>query len=153
MIFDPERYNFKLNNKENSSAELFAGFFTALMVNGLLFWLSQETPNWNLTSSLREYINVLPWVVNGLFLLVFLLILPRFALGYLIGIASLLGVPLLVGAIVLAGCFLLFAAASLGDSLGRVSGWSFYWLIIPIIIGVVIILGLLMVSKRSKEDD
>lgn len=164
LIFNPKEFDM---GKE--IAEFISGILTALLLNSLLILLTMGSSILNLNPSPKSYIDILPWVLNGLFLLVFLLIMPRFALGYLLGIAVLflipflfLAIPFSVGedvgeAVLLAGCFIvvlvgMVASVETGLAVEKVLP-SYSDLILFIIIGSLITIGLVMLYKRKKVDE
>lgn len=130
-----------------------AGFFTALLVNTFLFILIDS--NFDSMYDLKNLDKFLPWVINGLFLLVFLVILPRFALGYLLATALMLAFPLLGAGLFLAGCLLVVAVSTLGDfstpiEISSISDFPASCLII--IGGVALIWVLVKLYRRTEED-
>lgn len=111
MNLGPDYPNVKVKQRDRA-----AGAAMAVLVNVAMLWLIDQSPTMHHNSDLENFTTILPWVINGLFLLVFLLILPQFALGYLIGIAICIAVPVLLTALLLAGCFLLLGFESLAYS-------------------------------------
>lgn len=74
--------------------DMVAGFITAILINTFILILSERGFSGYLFS-------ILPWAINGLFLLVFILILPWFDVGYLlatlmISVLSIFGLVLIL---------------------------------------------------------
>lgn len=72
---------------------MFAGFLTSVALNTLILITTRFSSLFFEQGSFADNLSLLPWITNGLFLLVFLLILPQFALAYLIALAIFFALP------------------------------------------------------------
>jgi hypothetical protein len=155
-------FNSDSKKKKRSSPDIIAGFCAAFLVNGLILLLTAQDSALNIKGIFGSFVDVLPWVVNSLFLLVFMLILPRFALGYLLGIAVMLAIPILGMVILVAGCLLLIGLATIVEdptwwqSQGTGPDLPQYllWSVGLVFVGAVTVWGLRRLYDRfSGKDD
>lgn len=136
-----------------------AGFLTAIAINSLLLISNQKSPFYFENSSSAVDIDLLPWIINGLFLLVFLLILPQFFLGYLTALAIFIAAPLFVMYLAAVTRFLIFSLVNLINMILAephqfLSGLGeiLRTIELVILIGVVILIWLVMVYYNEKEN-
>ena len=108
--------------------DLFAGFLMAVVLNIILILLWVYNLE-SLNNSLESYLKLLPWLINGLFLFLGLLILPQFALGYLIAIGAMAATPLIFLVLCGVGCFL---AMTFDNEIGIALGIATFFIILII---------------------
>ena len=100
------------------------GFLAFPLVNvplGIIFWL---IPQWSEAQLLAVLVGALPWLVNGIVLILFLLLRPWVAVGYLAFIAAASILVTVLGVMFVAACFVTFvtilAFPDIGDQAGLV---------------------------------
>ena len=124
--------------------------FIESSLRDLIRFLFQDTP---VQETLRNGLSLLPWVINGIILLLAFFFRVEFALGYIAFVAATITSVALIGALFLAGCFLLILSPYMGD-ISEVLCWLF-----PVIMIGLGIIGYLLVrymwpvgnEKRGKE--
>ena len=100
------------------------GFLAFPLVNvplGIIFWV---IPQWSDSQWLAVLVGALPWLVNGIVLILFLLLRPWVAVGYLAFIAAASILVTVLGVMFVVACFVTFvtilAFPDIGDQAGLV---------------------------------
>ncbi len=109
----------------------------AIIVNIILFLLNTNSVDlFSEDHHLIGFVELLPWLVNGLFIILGFMILPQFALGYLIAIAISFAAALILMVVFVAACIAILAPL-IGIPL------------VVLVFGVLIWLGRIIYNKYS----
>lgn len=98
-----------------------AGFFAFPIINGVVWFAS-----WLLSSGVQSgglWGLLLPWIANGLILLVAVIFRPEFAVGYLTFISAAIIAVFVLGIIFVGGCFLAIGVGLIFTPLGPLAGF------------------------------
>jgi hypothetical protein len=104
------------------------GFLAFPIVNvplGII--LRTITHTQRIDSSLQMLVSALPWLVNGIILVLAGLLRPEFAVGYISFIGAALAVVIALGFVVVAACFVIIPLAPV---IGELANWVFLALIV-----------------------
>jgi hypothetical protein len=98
------------------------GLFAFPLLNiplGIMIWMIPQRIDSPLLAIL---ILALPWVVNGIVLVLAFLLRPEFAIGYIVFIGAAVALATGVGVVFLAACFVIIPLVPV---LGDLTGWAF----------------------------
>jgi predicted anti-sigma-YlaC factor YlaD len=102
------------------------GFLAFPLVNvplGIVLWTISERIDSQLLAAL---VSALPWLVNGIVLVLAVLLRPEFAIGYVTFIGAAVAVVTALSVVVVAACFVIIPLAPI---LGDLVNWVFIFLI------------------------
>jgi hypothetical protein len=110
ILYSGSRFQLKRKVYTSKSGRIFdlvLGIVAFPVINGLIYLLLMLI-NRDLKNDLaKEYILMLPWIINGLLLVVALIFRPYMGLGYIVSFFGLMMLPIIAGIFLVAGCFVI----------------------------------------------
>ena len=126
------------------------GFLAFPLVNvplGIVLWLISERIDSQLLAAL---VSALPWLVNGIVLVLAVLLRPEFAIGYVTFIGAAVAVVTALSVVVVAACFVIIPLAPV---LGDLVNWVFIFLIGAGLLGLAVLAIYLFTNWWSSHDN
>jgi len=113
------------------------GFLAFPLVNvplGILLWMISQRIDSH--SQFPTLILALPWLVNGIVIVLAFLLRPEFAIGYIAFIGAAVAVVMALGVVVVAACFVIIPLAPV---IGDLANWVFIFLVAAGLFGLVVL--------------
>ena len=111
------------------------GFLAFPLVNvplGIILWMISQ----RIDSQLFTLVSVLPWLVNGIVLVLAFLLRPEFAIGYIAFIGFAITASTALSVLFVAACFVsVLSAAVIGD----LANWVFIFLMVVGVLGLALL--------------
>ena len=112
------------------------GFLAFPLVNvplWIILWIISQIAS---SSWLTILLSAVPWLVNGIVIVLALFFHPEFAVGYVACIAIAIGVATALGVLFVAACFVTFLSAVV---IGDLAKWVFIVLMAAGVLGIVVL--------------
>ena len=125
------------------------GFLAFPLLNaplGIILWITLQTTTLSRMSNpmlLRVLVSALPWIVNGLVLVLAFLLRAEFGYGYIAFIFGAVAVATVVGVVFVAACFAIIPFVPV---LGDQTGWAFV-----LLFGFFLVLGMLALGLVAYQ--
>ena len=114
------------------------GFLAFPLVNvplWIILWMISQRIDSQSQSQLLTLVLALPWLVNGIVIVLAFLLRPEFAIGYIAFIGASIALVIALGILVVAACFVIIPLAPI---IGDLANWVFLLLIVVGLFGLVV---------------
>jgi hypothetical protein len=112
------------------------GFVAFPLVNiplGIILWILPQTISSSLWLGL---VLALPWLVNGIIIVLAFLLHPEFAIGYIAFVGVVVALVIALSVVFVAACFVIIPLAPV---IGDLANWVFIFLIAAGLLGLVVL--------------
>lgn len=127
------------------------GFLAFPLVNvplGIILWIISQRIDSH--SQLLTLVLALPWLVNGIVVVLAFLLRPEFATGYIAFIGASVAMVIALGIVVVAACFVIIPLAPV---IGDLANWVFLLLIVVGLFGLVVLVIYLFTNWWSSSNN